>query len=127
MPWICRGAILFHVAVIGQVKEIRDGFAQRFETDRTSPKYLTVFFMGEVDDGRRRPTPVTEGTSVEIDRNRVAELLHSLVAGQGSRAAADVGAAHCHGTGTPQDLAGQVVVGNPQRNGPLGITKIHPE
>ena len=74
MPWICRGTIFFHVAVIGQIKQIRDGFAQCLDTDRAPPEHLTVFFLGEVDDGRRRPTRVTEGTSVEIDRNRVAEL-----------------------------------------------------
>ena len=73
------------------------------------------------------PSYAVERAAVEVDRDRVAELVDRLVAGQRRRLTAAVGAADRHRAGPAQDLPGQRMVGNPERDRVLRVAEVHPQ
>jgi len=82
---------------------------------------------GEIDDRRRRRFRTARGSTIDIDGDRLAELLDRLLTGDRGRPATEIGTAHRQRTGTTQNLSSELVVRHPQRNRPLRIAEIHPQ
>src|SRR5690606_27378035 len=77
---------------------------------------------GEVDDRRR--DVVRARSAVEVDRDRIAELLLGLLDRGRGRLARAVRARHRHGAGLPEQVERDLVHGHADRHRALGVAEI---
>ena len=101
--------------------------AQNLSAQRTPAKNFTALVTGEVDNGRRRRSRTARRSRIDIDGDRLAELLHRLLAGDRSGLPTEICAADRERTRSAEDLSSQPMVGHPQGNRPLRVAEIHPQ
>ena len=82
---------------------------------------------GEIDDRRRCGSRIAGGSTIDIDGDRLAELLYRLLTGDRGRQTTEIGTADRQRTSPTQDCPCEVVVRHPQRNRPLRVAEIHPQ
>src|SRR5215204_4943602 len=87
------------------IQQVRQRIAQNLSTQRTPAQNLTELVTGEVDNGRRRRSRTARRSRIDIDGDRLAELLHRLLAGDRSGPPGEICAADGERTGSAEYLS----------------------
>ena len=107
--------------LVDEVLDVGQRLASYVHAQRPTPQHLAVVGLGEVDDRRRAARRSPSSAAVEVDRDRVPELV-DRPRRRSSAAGSPLMLALLTAIGpvAPQDLPGQLVVRHPQRHRALG-------